>query len=184
MHIELCLCNELPKLNLKTRVTVIMHHREWQKPTSTARLFTLCVDNSEIRIRGDKDIPFHTDGIVTEDHRCLYLFPSDDARVLSKEMASEDSRPIHLIVPDGSWRQASKIGQREAAFVNLPRVILPNMGPSRYRLRSEPKAGGLSTFEAMARAMRILEGEEAYQALDGLFTKMVERTLATRGTIL
>ncbi len=183
MHTAHCLCSELPSLDLLTRVVVIMHHREWLKPTSTARLYTLSAPNSEIRIRGDKDIPFHTDGIVTEDRRCLYLFPSGDARVLSTEMVDEDPRPISLIVPDGSWRQASKIGQREPAFIHLPRVVLPDMGPSRYRLRSEPKVGGLSTFEAIARALRILEGEETYQALDSLFTKMVERTLATRGTI-
>ncbi len=71
--------------------------------------------------------------------------------------------------------------QREPVLKGLTKVILPDMGPTRYRLRNEPKAGGLATFEAIARALRILEGEKVYQALDVLFTAMVERTLATRG---
>ena len=53
------------------------------------------------------------------------------------------------------------------------------MGPTQYRLRHEPKAGGLGTFEAMARALRILEGEEVYLKLEALFQTMVDRTLAT-----
>ena len=55
------------------------------------------------------------------------------------------------------------------------------MGPTQYQLRNEPKTGGLGTFEAMARALRIIEGEAPYQALNTLFLTMVERTLATRG---
>lgn len=183
MHTAHCLCSEIPRLDLSTRVVVIMHHREWLKPTSTARLFGLTTENSEIRIRGDKDISFTTDGIVTAERRALYLFPSENARVLGAELLAEDPRPITLIVPDGSWRQASKMAIREEALVPLEKVALPDMGPTRYRLRSEPKVGGLSTFEAIARALRLIEGEEVYQSLDELFTKMVERTLTTRGTL-
>ena len=97
------------------------------------------------------------------------------------ELVAESPEPITLVVPDGSWRQAAKSTQREPALKSLPRVTLPDMGPTRYRLRHEPKSGGLGTFEAIARALRIIEGEEVYAALDKLFTTMVERTLATRG---
>jgi hypothetical protein len=76
------------------------------------------------------------------------------------------------------YRQAA---QREPVLKNLPRVTLPDMGPTRYRLRFEPKEGGLSTIEAIARSLRILEGESVYAQLSALFDEMVERTLATRG---
>jgi len=181
MHVSDCICALVPTLALKTRVVVVMHHREWSKPTATAPLFTLTAPNAEIRLRGRKDEPFSADGIVTPNRRALLLYPSDEAQILTPELVAESPEPITLVVPDGSWRQAAKSTQREPTLKSLPRVTLPDMGPTRYRLRHEPKSGGLGTFEAIARALRIIEGEEVYAALDQLFTTMVERTLATRG---
>ena len=148
---------------------------------SDAPLFALTNDRCEIRIRGRKDAPFNPDGIIEEGRRTMLMFPRDDAAVLTKELIAKDPRPITLVVPDGNWRQASKMAQREPSFARMEHVILPDMGPSRYRLRNEPKPGGLATFEAISRALRLIEGEEVYQQLDALFTAMVERTLLTRG---
>ena len=181
MHLQDCICALVPKLNLTTKIIVMMHHREWSKPTASARLLALASPNCEIRLRGQKDLPFDSSGILSDERRTLVLYPSDDARVLTPEMLAEDPRPITLVVPDGSWRQAAKSAQREPVLNNLPRIILPDMGPTQYQLRHEPKAGGLGTFEAMARALRVIEGEETYQKLNTLFMTMVERTLATRG---
>jgi len=160
-----------------------MHHREWKKPTATAPLFALAAPNAEIRLRGRPDQPFDASGIVSPQRRTLLLYPSDGAAVLTPELIAQDPRPITLVVPDGSWRQAAKATQREPVLENLPRVVLPDMGPTRYRLRNEPKQGGLGTFEAIARALKILEGDAVYEVLDMLFTTMVERTLSTRGNI-
>jgi DTW domain-containing protein YfiP len=181
MHTKECLCALIPRLEFKTRIVVVMHYREWSKTTATAPLFALAAPSCEIRLRGRKEAPFDAEGIILPERRTLLLYPSEDAEELSPSLIAEDPRPITLVVPDGSWRQASKIAQREPTLQNLSQVVLPDMGPSRYRLRNEPKEGGLSTFEAMARALRVLEGEAIYQRLDTLFTTMVERTLSTRG---
>ena len=181
MHVEHCVCLLIPKLNLKTRVIVVMHHREWSKPTATAALFAQTSEQCEIRLRGKKDQPFDSQGIVQPERQTLLLYPSEDADILTPEYLKRDNRPVTLVVPDGSWRQAAKSTQREPVLKDLPRVVLPDMGPTRYRLRNEPKIGGLGTFEAIARALRVLEGEEVYASLDTLFNEMVERTLSTRG---
>jgi DTW domain-containing protein YfiP len=181
MHVADCICSLVPTLNLKTKIIVMMHHREWSKPTASARLLALASSNCEIRLRGKKDQPFDSSGIISPERRTLVLYPSEDARELTPELVAEDSKPVTLVVPDGSWRQAAKSAQREPILKGLARVVLPDMGPTQYQLRNEPKAGGLGTFEAMARALRLLEGEETYQALNTLFLTMVERTLATRG---
>ena len=142
----------------------------------------LATPQCEIRLRGQKDSPFNTAGIVTPNRKTYVLYPSDDAKVLTTELVRAESGPITLVVPDGNWRQAAKSVQREPILKNVPRVTLPDMGPTRYRLRHEPKAGGLGTFEAMARALRILEGEEVYLKLEALFQTMVDRTLALGGS--
>jgi DTW domain-containing protein YfiP len=180
MHLKDCLCALIPKLTIQTRVIVVMHHREWNKPTSTARLFALASPSCEIRLRGRKDVPFDSTGIVTPERRILLLQPREGAEILDQSLLARDPRPVTLVVPDGSWRQADKISAREPVLQSLPAVALPDMGPSQYQLRNESRKGGLATFEAIARALRILEGEAVYAPLNTLFTEMVERTLATR----
>ena len=64
--------------------------------------------------------------------------------------------------------------------------VMPSK-PSAYRLRAEFHAHGLATIEAIARALRILEGPEAgpriEAALELPFRSMVERTLWSRGDL-
>ena len=65
-------------------------------------------------------------------------------------------------------------------------ATLPDTGASEYRLRDEPRVGGLATLEAIARALRILEGErgpEIERAMLAVFRVMVERTLWFRGKL-
>ena len=180
MHVGDCLCALLPSLELATRVVVVMHHREWHRPTSTTRLFALTSPRCEIRLRGRRDEPFDSSGIVTSERRAVLLHPGNDAELLDAAFLARDPRPITLVVPDGSWRQADKIAAREPVLRALPKVVLPDLGPSRYRLRNEPREGGLATFEAISRALGILEGPAIQSSLDSLFMTMVERTLATR----
>jgi DTW domain-containing protein YfiP len=39
----------------------------------------------------------------------LLFYPRADAVELDRELVCQDPRPIQLIVPDGTWRQARKI---------------------------------------------------------------------------
>jgi DTW domain-containing protein YfiP len=86
-----------------------------------------------------------------------------------------------MIVPDGSWRQASKARRRIPGLDAAECVTLPPGPPTRYRLRREPKDGGLATFEAIARVLGILESAAVQAELEAFFERMVETTLATRG---
>ena len=160
-----------------------MHCREERKPTNTGQLATRCLPRSHISIVGDRDRPFEL-APVTADEQAVLLFPADDAVPLTQFAASE--RPIVLIVPDGTWRQASKMRKRIPGLAAVPCVTLPDTGPSNYRLRAEVHEGGLATFEAIARALCILEGEAGPQieaAMLAVFQVMVERTLWLRGAL-
>jgi DTW domain-containing protein YfiP len=65
----------------------------------------------------------------------------------------------------------------------MPKVKLPPGPPSEYRLRHSPHRENLSTFEAISRAMGILEGKAVQRTLEELFLKKVERTLWSRGQL-
>jgi DTW domain-containing protein YfiP len=181
MQIARCVCELIPNLDIETRVVVVMHKREWAKTTATAHLAVLAIPSCEIRLRGRPEEPLAIEDLLTDDRQSLLLFPSEDATPLSRALVEADPRPVTLVVPDGSWRQAAKATRREAALSTLPRVCLPPEGPSRYRLRREPRREGLATFEAISRALGIIEGPEIRAPLDAFFEAMVQRTLASRG---
>jgi DTW domain-containing protein YfiP len=183
MHDWLCVCAVLEPLELRTRVVVLAHAVEIAKPTNTGRLVEVALVHGELRIRGRKHEPLATDGLVVPGRRPLLLYPTERALVLDRELVDADPRPITLVIPDGNWRQARKVNTREPALADVQRVRLPEGPPSRYRLRRHADPRRVSTLEAIARALGVIEGPEAQRALEHLFDVMVERTLWTRGEL-
>ena len=143
-------------------LVLVVHVDEWKKPTNTGRWATLALKNSSVYVRGEKREAAR-EGAAAGGTRyvgevsitaepTLLLFPSDD----SVPLRPADG-PITLVVPDGNWRQASKIPKREPALKDLKRVHLPMLPPSALRLRKEHTAHGMATLEAIAMAYQILD---------------------------
>ena len=183
MHSSLCVCPLIPTLQTRTRLVLVIHRAEDRKPTNTGKLATEALPNSEVVIRGRASKP-QDDLSWAEGTRPLFLFPHEDAVPLGSIVL--DDRPITLIVPDGNWRQAAKVRNRVAGLSAVPCVSLPIGAPSVYRLRVEAHPFGMATIEAIARSLRILEGENGPAIEDALlhvFKAMVERTLWSRGEV-
>lgn len=176
-----CLCAELQPLVLATRVVVLRHRKERYKPTNTGRLVPLTLAQGEIRVFGARDEVLDTAGFADPQRRTLLLFPSRDSQLLARDV--HDARPVTLIVPDSDWRRAQKLATREELLAGVPRVHLPEGPPSSYRLRRHPDPRYLATFEAVARALGILEGPEVQAQLEQVFRMLVERVLYSRGRL-
>lgn len=179
---ELCVCSLIPQppLVTRTRVVLFIHRNEDRRTTNTGRLALECLANSAVVVRGHQDQP-DAPFVPEPGTRPLLLFPADDAVPL--DTLPPSAHPVTLLVPDGNWRQASKVRARIPGMAQVPCVTLPQGPPSRYRLRSEPKEGGLATLEAIARALEVLEGPEVRAVLERVFAAMVERTLWSRGEL-
>lgn len=177
MHLGLCVCSIVPRIETKTRLALVIHHTELRKPTNTGHLAAACLVNSKIHVRGREGAP--TAGIEWGNRTPLLLFPHEGE---AEPLTAMDG-DVTLIVPDGNWRQASKVRARVPGMKSVRCVTLPPGPPSIYRLRSEAHATGLATMEAIARAMGILEGSHVQAALEHVFRVMVERTLWVRGAL-
>lgn len=179
---DLCLCAEVKALWLATRVLVFLHRREVHKPTNTARMVPIALSNSEVRVVGREYERERYANLTPPGGRALLLFPSSDSVELTKAGARElcYASPLTLVVPDGNWRQARKIALHEEGLALVPRVHLPTGPRSELALRAHPDPGRISTFEAIARALGILEGEAVQQALERALALKVERTRWTR----
>ncbi len=179
MRQEKCICELIPEIETRTFLTVVMHHRESFKTTNTARLACMALNNSRIVLRGLGSGP--TDlTLKTATHQPLLLTLAEPSQVLTKDYLAQFEKPIELIVPDGNWRQANKMGNREPALKNVPRIKLAPGPTSVYQLRHEHHPEGLSTLEAIARAFTVIESAAVEESLMKFFTVMVKRTLETR----
>ncbi len=178
----LCLCGDIVPLILDTRVTLYMHWRERLRATNTGWLATLALPNSEIRLRGGPEQKLRLAEAAPLKNAIL-LFPSPDAVELTPEWLASQPRPVTLVVADGSWNQAKKVPYRESSVAGIPNVKLPVGAPSCYRLRRSSHQRNLSTLEAIARALGLIEGREVQVALESLFLKMVERRLWSMGRL-
>lgn len=174
-----CFCDRLRPIPVSTRVVVVMHQRELAKVTNSGRLVALALQDARLVLHGQPGPPTRVDGLADPARRACVLFPADDAPPLSREDAQADGRPLTLVVPDGTWRQAQRMVRRIPALAALPRRSLPPGPPSRYRLRSAAP-GRLSTCEAVSRALALIEGPGPADALSELFDVLVSAALAAR----
>jgi DTW domain-containing protein YfiP len=181
MSVPLCICASIPRLTISTSVIVLIHHREVKMPTNTGRLAHQCLVGSRLVLRGLKDDPAALGPDASFAGTPLLLHPTEDATPLDAGFQAKIPPPYTLIVPDGSWRQASKMGSREQSLKGILRVKLVAAEPSRYQLRKETKPGGLATIEAIGRALGFLESPLIERELEKIFALMVERTLRSRG---
>lgn len=179
LHESLCMCALIPRIETRTKLHLVIHRSEDRKSTNTGRLATECLVNSEVHVRGtwgEPSPPF----AAPDGARAVLLYPGEDSTPIAE---IPRDRPIVLVVPDGNWRQASKVRARVPGLASIPCVTIPDDAPSTYRLRGEAHVGHLATIEAIARAFGVLEGPEVRAALERAFDTMVERTLWARGSI-
>jgi DTW domain-containing protein len=181
MRLENCLCADIPQLDLATRLIVVMTKRELITPTNTGRLAAQALPNSVILTTGDQNRPFDLLEHLMPDRPSIVLYPSEEASVLDETFMKTLDGPVNLIVPDGNWRQTSKMRRRIPHMIDFPVVKVSLGRETAYKVRKETKAEGLATIEAIARALGVLEGERVQIALENLLDIMVTRTLASRG---
>ncbi len=172
---RLCLCAHVPRLDTRTAFLVIRHNKEREKSSNTVRLAALALPRCEVLTYGAPDQPF--DASVLETPDTWLLFPG------AAPPPADTPPPKRLVVVDGSWGQARRMVQRLPALRRLPGLSLPPPPPHTRRLRRPPHPEGMSTLEAMAGAVALLEGAEHASPLYALHELMIDRVLESRGRL-
>ena len=156
---NLCFCSQIPSINTKTKISLVVHIKERVLSSNTAHLAHQCLNNSEFFYRGLINVPFDTTFKLDPDYTPLYLYPSEQAQELTPEFLDSVDGPIQLVVPDGSWRQAKKFHKRVPLFKNIQHVKLPDIPESIYELRKQKSDKGVCTMEAIAISLGIIESD-------------------------
>ncbi len=185
MHMSLCVCAAIVPQQTVARLCLVLHREEAKRTTNTGRIAAMCLKNSHVVIHGIPHQPTLAPNF--EGTRPMLLWPSLGATPLADVPPLDaDGRAITLVVPDGNWRQASRMSRRIQWLTTLPRVTLPAGAPSTYRLRNEPQSDGLATIEAIARAFGVMErdrGPSVQAEMERVMRLMVDRTLFSRGVL-
>ncbi len=171
-----CLCALIPNLDSRTRVLILQHPSEVKHALNTARLAALGLINAELCV-GEQFDDLH-EKLNRPGYRSCLLFPGQGAGVLE---AAPNALPMQLVVPDGTWRKASKMLHLSPLLAALPRVTLPAGDASRYRLRKAPMEGALSTIEAIVQALDILDSPRTFEALLKPFDALIEGQIQAMG---
>lgn len=180
----MCLCDKIPTepISTFTQVVILHHPHEQRHKLATVPLLSKCLRNCQTligrRLRlGDSPLLDSLYNAAVENpsqpFRALYLFPGTDSSAaidISKCQSSLRDSSISnyvLIAFDGTWKHAKEMVQASLPFLSkfAIRVCLEfdigieggTIFDSELILRQEPFSGCMSTMEAIARALCVLE---------------------------
>ncbi|HXH32118.1 MAG TPA: tRNA-uridine aminocarboxypropyltransferase [Bacteriovoracaceae bacterium] len=181
LHKDRCICEFIPHLILKTKVTLVIHAKELKRTTNSGTLALRALQNSEMKVRGSGRSKLDLSPLLSSEYQSFLFYPADGAEELNLQLVARSPLPVHLIVPDGNWRQASKIHFRHPELKHIPRVMISDVNLAAHHLRAEHSDHGMSTLEAIARALGIIEGPDVQDQMMVLYRKKLEQTLLGRG---
>lgn len=181
VNTHFCVCEHIKPFDIQTNVSLVVHVRELKLTSNTAQFAQKMLPrHADVVIRGRVNDTFNAGPVLKRNGRPLFLYPHDDALELNEDFKEKFPGPYHLIIPDGNWQQARKVRQREEGFSKLPAVKLPPGITSEYGLRKALHPEWVSTYEAMAHALGILEGTEVKEKLMDFFRIWVKNTERAR----
>ena len=152
-----CVCDVVPVVETRTRVVIVRHRLEVWRTSNTGRLAHLALPNSEI-VEYPGEMP-----------------DLDGAALVWPDGGGEVSAPRQIVILDASWSQARRMYRKIGALRGLPVLALPVEPMPAERMRESPGPGMVSTIEAIARALRLIEGDKVAKPLEMLFSEAVER---------
>ena len=175
MRREECVCAHAPHLCISTRLIVIIHSKEWRKTTNTGHFARLAIKDAEVRLHGSPRQKMSSAGVESASSSTLVLYPGRGANPLSAEYIASLARPLTLLVPDGNWNQAQHMMRRLPMLRQARPVRLGGPSLDLDCLRRNRCADRMSTFEAIAQALGILEGHKTEEDLLKFFRQVLER---------
>lgn len=182
-----CVCALVAPIDNRTPVRVLQDPRESNHALNTARWVALGLRHAEIIAR----TTFTPSDWTIEGRQSLLLYPAQ-ADMSHLTHAEDDhgnndcgvprsaSAPLTLIVLDGTWKHAAGILRHHPALLALPRFGLAPAAVSAYRLRKSPRADGLSTVEAVAAALDVIDAPQPHAAMLRPFHAQVDAQIRTQ----
>ena len=156
----LCLCRRITPIEIKPRILILMHPKEYSKTTGTARIVHQSIRHSRI-LRGygqdfDSD-PRILTLLSDPNARVMLLYPGADSLNLGsctdeelQERIPRDGKQLYLLIVDGTWSTAKRMIRTSSVLSKLPKISFQVHQTSRFQFKKQPKDFCLSTVEAVS----------------------------------
>lgn len=168
LRLQWCLCAEVPTVLTRTRIVIVRHYREVTRSSNSGRLAHLALPNCEIIDHGAPG----TTATMVDPRDAAVLFPGG-------QELSAGQGPARLVILDGTWSQVRRMRRKVRGLEQMPTVCIPLVPTDAPRMRASPGDGKVSTLEAIAHALGVLEGAAVRDPLLALFELAVARHRAT-----
>jgi len=160
----------------KVAVLILQHPQEQDRVLGTAKLLCSTLDHAKLTIGLSWRNLGHALGAPAEakDWGVLYLGSAHAAKQKRALVALDrKGEPLTdqaatragikgIVALDGNWAQAKALWWRNPWLIRLRRFVVVPDGPSLYGdLRREARPDAVSTLEAVALALSVLEGDAA-----------------------
>jgi DTW domain-containing protein YfiP len=171
-----CICGAIKRLTHKVSVVILQHPSEEKIAKNTAKLLNLSLTDCKI-IKGENNTDFAILNSLPVKSTVL-LYPNEHATYLDDTNPKPALNNItHLIVIDGTWKKAYKILQLTPLLTKFKTVSFMQLPQNRYAIRKAPRADSLSTLEAVAHSLLLIEQlnpAPLYNLLDELIQKQTQ----------
>jgi DTW domain-containing protein YfiP len=164
---RVCLCAGIPRIANQTHVVIVRHHLERFRSSNSGRLAQLALERCEIVEHGGNAGVAKLPALAGA---CL-LYPLGSPAV-------PEPPPSQIVVLDATWSQARRMYRKLDGLRGLPIWRLPDAAMP-ARMREAPAAGFVSTIEAIAGALAVLDGDHISRPLYELFQLAVTRAEMT-----
>jgi DTW domain-containing protein YfiP len=178
----LCVCAHAPRLATRTPVVLVVHVNDLGRTSNTVRFLTLAIRGATILCHGVFPAPADPAPHVPVGTTPVVLFPGHGALPLTPALIDSLPSPPALVVPDGNWRQASRMVKRLPLLADAVKVVLPTRAFTGSALRRN-LPGRMSTYEAVVQALGVLEGKEVAWPLVNFYRRATDRMLFSRGKL-
>lgn len=160
-----CYCQWIHKVDTNTRFIILVHPEEDRNRLGSARIASLSLNNSAtfVGIGSDFDRDKKFMGMLSDPgYQTYLLFPKKDAKAvesLGRFGDQEDSRPLQIVVLDGTWSKAKGMLFYSDLLKQLPTLSFSTAYRSQYRIRKQPEPYCLSTLESIVCVISSMEGQ-------------------------
>ena len=176
--LSLCICAALAPVDNRVSVVILRHPQEQDRLLGTARIAALQLKNTVLKtglswrnlgkILGREVDPKRWGVLYLGTAKVAAPLPARPLTAVDKKgepLPGQDDilRSLEgIILLDGNWQQAKALWWRNAWLLKCRRLVLKPPQPSLYgKLRKEPRAESVSTLEAAAFALAVLERDDS-----------------------
>ncbi len=183
-----CLCDAIQPFAPFFKTVLLQHPKERKNSIGTARFTHLTLSNSKLIVGfGFDDDSAVNQLIDSPENYCVVLFPGPHSINVAEAkeeflkqiplQANGEKKTLVIFVIDGTWAHARAMLRRSKRICSLPRISFTLDLPSQYKVRKQPRSYCLSTVEAVARLIYLLDEKAPSSRLLATFSSMVDLQL-------